>query len=219
MFEIAAVTVRFSPNNGHWAVEGVRHPSRPRKRSCDSMTDSSSCARFNPARPRLGLPLRSFSVRRSAAATRSHARSKSTTVYCRGSGRVRFFRGPLAVLRTRIAASMPVVNTPTASRNCINRSIITPVSLDGASVSLIVMPSTGVIPAMPVEGIIDPACVRTIRRSPKRSAPDCADNSADHSAGRSSDNKPGPGSERCANSICLRTRWSSNNQENWCSCQ
>ena len=36
MFEIAAVTVRFSPNNGHWAVEGVRHPSRPRKRSCDA---------------------------------------------------------------------------------------------------------------------------------------------------------------------------------------
>ena len=41
-------------------------PRRPRKRSCDSMTDSSSCARSSPARPRLGLFVRSLS-RRSAA--------------------------------------------------------------------------------------------------------------------------------------------------------
>ena len=34
---------------------------RPRKRSCDSMTDSSSCARSSPARPRLGLFVRSLS--------------------------------------------------------------------------------------------------------------------------------------------------------------
>jgi hypothetical protein len=38
--------------------------------SCDSMTDSSSCARSSPARPLLALLLRSFSIRRSAAATR-----------------------------------------------------------------------------------------------------------------------------------------------------
>ena len=44
----------------------------------------------NPARPLSGLLLRSLSIRRSAAATRSRARSRSATVYCRGSGRVRF---------------------------------------------------------------------------------------------------------------------------------
>ena len=52
------------------------------------MTDSSSCARFNPARPLLELHMGSLSIWRSAAATRSRARSKSATVYCRGSGRV-----------------------------------------------------------------------------------------------------------------------------------
>ena len=51
----------------------------------NSMTDSSSCARSNPARPLLGLLLRSLSIRRSAAATRSRARSRSAMVYCRGS--------------------------------------------------------------------------------------------------------------------------------------
>ena len=106
--------VRFSPNNGHWAVKGIHHSRRPRKRSCDSITDSSSSARFNPARPRLGLPLQSFSMRRSAAATRSRARCKSMTVYCRGSGRVRFFRGPLVVLGTSMAAlsCFPVAIVP-----------------------------------------------------------------------------------------------------------
>jgi hypothetical protein len=68
------------------------------------MTDSSSCARCNPARPLLGLLLGSLSIRRSAAATRSRARSRSTTVYCRGSGRVRFLRGPFAALLARMAA-------------------------------------------------------------------------------------------------------------------
>jgi TetR/AcrR family transcriptional repressor of nem operon len=43
--------------------------------SGDSMTDSSSCARSNLARPLLGLLVRSLSIRRSAAATRSRARS------------------------------------------------------------------------------------------------------------------------------------------------
>jgi hypothetical protein len=56
-----------------------RASRRPRKRSCDSMTDSSSCARSNPARPLLGLLPRSLSIRRSAAATRSRARSRSVT--------------------------------------------------------------------------------------------------------------------------------------------
>ena len=32
-------------------AQSSRHSRRPRKRSCDSMTDSSSCARSNPARP------------------------------------------------------------------------------------------------------------------------------------------------------------------------
>ncbi len=72
------------------------HSRRPRKRNCDSMTDSSSCARSNPALPLLGFFLRSLSIRRSAAATRSRARSRSATVYCRGSGRVRFLRGRFA---------------------------------------------------------------------------------------------------------------------------
>src|SRR5215831_4625617 len=68
------------------------------------MTDSSSCARSSPARPRLGLFVRSLSIRRSAAATRSRARSKSAMVYCRGFGRVRFLRGPFAALLARMAA-------------------------------------------------------------------------------------------------------------------
>ena len=78
--------------------------SSPGKRSCDSMMCSSSCARSSPARPRLGLFVRSLSIRRSAAATRSRARSKSAMVYCRGFGRVRFLRGPLATLLARMAA-------------------------------------------------------------------------------------------------------------------
>jgi len=36
-------------------AQSSRHSRRPRKRSCDSMTDSWSCARSNPARPLLGL--------------------------------------------------------------------------------------------------------------------------------------------------------------------
>ena len=70
--------------------------------SCNSTTDSSSCARSNPARPLFGVLLRSLS--NSALRRRypvSRARSKSATVYCRGSGRVRFLRGPFAALRHR----------------------------------------------------------------------------------------------------------------------
>ena len=78
--------------------------SSPGKRSCDSMMCSSSCARSSPARPRLGLFVRSLSIRRSAASTRSRARSRSATVYCRGSGRVRFLRGPFDALRSTMAA-------------------------------------------------------------------------------------------------------------------
>ena len=91
-----------------------RHSRRPRKRSCDSMTDSSGCARSNPARPLLGLLLWSLSILRSAAATRSRARSKSATVYCRGSGRVRFLRGPFAAHLTRMAAlsCLPIAIMP-----------------------------------------------------------------------------------------------------------
>ena len=70
----------------------------------NSMTCSSSCARSNPARPLLGLFVRSLSIRRSAASTRSRARSRSATVYWRGSGRVRFLRGPFDALLARMAA-------------------------------------------------------------------------------------------------------------------
>jgi len=65
------------------------------------MTDSSRCALFNPARPLLLMG--SLSIRRSAAATRSRARSKSATVYCGGSGRVRFLRGRFAALLPRMS--------------------------------------------------------------------------------------------------------------------
>src|SRR5262249_40210564 len=85
-------------------VQWKFHSRRPRRRSCDSMTCSSSCARSNPARPLLGLLLWSLSIRRSAAATRSRARSKSATVYCRGPGRVRFPRRPFDALRATRAA-------------------------------------------------------------------------------------------------------------------
>jgi hypothetical protein len=64
------------------------HSSRPRKRNCNSMMRNSTCARSNPAPPLLGLLVWSLSIRRSAASTRSRARSKSAMVYCRGSGRV-----------------------------------------------------------------------------------------------------------------------------------
>ena len=52
-----------------WSRELDRghHSRRPRKRSCDSMMCSSSCARSNPARPLLGLLVWSLSIRRSAA--------------------------------------------------------------------------------------------------------------------------------------------------------
>jgi hypothetical protein len=59
---------------------------------------------LRPRQPRTS-PVRSASAvavdRRCAAATRSRARSKSATVYCRDSGRVRFLRGPFAALRHR----------------------------------------------------------------------------------------------------------------------
>jgi hypothetical protein len=80
------------------------HSRRPRKRSCDSMMCSSSRARSNPARPPLGLLVWLLSIRRCAAATRSRARSKSATAYCRGSGRVRFPRRPFDRLLARMAA-------------------------------------------------------------------------------------------------------------------
>ena len=74
------------------------HSRRPRKRSYDSMMCSSCCARSNPARALLGLRVWSLSIRRFAASTRSRARSKSATVYCRGCGGVRFPRGPFDAL-------------------------------------------------------------------------------------------------------------------------
>jgi hypothetical protein len=77
------------------------------------MTDSSNCAHSNPARPLFGLLLRSLPIRRCAAATRSRARSRSATVYCRGPGRVRFLCGPFAALLARMAALRPSRAKPT----------------------------------------------------------------------------------------------------------
>ena len=57
-----------------------------------------------PRVPRWDRLLRSLSIRRSAAATRPRARSRSATVYCRGSGWVGFLRGPCAVLLSRMVA-------------------------------------------------------------------------------------------------------------------
>ena len=68
------------------------------------MMCSSNRARSNPARPLLGLLVWSLSIRRSAAATRSRARSKSATVYCRSPGRVRFLRDPFDALLARMTA-------------------------------------------------------------------------------------------------------------------
>jgi hypothetical protein len=68
------------------------------------MMCSSNRARSNPGRPLLGLLVWSLSIRRSAAATRSRARSKSATVYCGGPGRVRFLRDPFDALLARMTA-------------------------------------------------------------------------------------------------------------------
>src|SRR5262249_4513044 len=85
------------------------HSRRARKRSCGSMSSSSICARSNPARALVGLLVWSLAIRRSAASTRSFARSKSTTVYCRGSGRVRFPRRRFdAFLATTVALNLGV---------------------------------------------------------------------------------------------------------------
>ena len=65
----------------------------PRRRRSDSMAYRSNRARSSPVCALLGLLVRSFSTRRYAASTRSRARPRSTRLYCRGSGRVRFFRG------------------------------------------------------------------------------------------------------------------------------
>ena len=70
----------------------IRYTSRPRTFSCNSISCNSSRARSRPARPLLGLLERSFSMRRSAASTRSRARSRSNRVYRRGSDSIRFFR-------------------------------------------------------------------------------------------------------------------------------
>jgi hypothetical protein len=69
---------------------------------------------LKPARALSELRLRSLSIRRSAAATRSRARSKSATVYCGGSRRVRFFLGPFVTLLVRTAAlsRVPVAIVP-----------------------------------------------------------------------------------------------------------
>jgi hypothetical protein len=89
------------------------HSRRPRARSCDSMTDSSNCALFNSARPLLELLMGSLSIRRSAAASRSRARSKSATVYCRGSRRVRFLRGRFGALLPRMSCFPAAAGAPT----------------------------------------------------------------------------------------------------------
>jgi len=51
------------------------------------------------------------------------ARSKSPTVYCRGSGRVRLFRGPLATLLAGMTAvsCFPVAIAPQQLLRCFGR--------------------------------------------------------------------------------------------------
>jgi hypothetical protein len=136
--EIALPPIRTVTN----LFRGVTEPKASLKEAARAQpTDSSSCARFNPARPLLELLIGSLSIRRSAAATRSRARPKSAMVlpaaswgdsrrflkvtsvppvqgtsgradehhsrrndvYCRGSGRMRFFRGRFTALPERMS--------------------------------------------------------------------------------------------------------------------
>ena len=109
------------------------HSRRPRERSCQLDDGSSSCARFNPASPLVELLMGSLSIRRFAAATRSRGRTKSVTVHCRGSGRVRFLRGRFAALLARMSwlpgrhvplrLPQPIHIFTHASRLCIKQPI------------------------------------------------------------------------------------------------
>src|SRR5262249_18813200 len=73
------------------------------------MTCSSSCARSNPARPLSGLLVWSWSIRRSAASTRSRARSKSATVYCRGVVAFELSEKGKAIVADALAGASDVV--------------------------------------------------------------------------------------------------------------
>src|SRR5262249_25546194 len=67
------------------------------------MMCSSSCARSNPARSLSGLLVWSLSIRRSAASTRSRARSKSATVEgVEGIARETHAAGATAVIGVRV---------------------------------------------------------------------------------------------------------------------
>jgi len=77
----------------------------------------------------------SLSIRRFAAATRSRVRFKS--VYCRGSGRVRFLRGRFAALLPwmscfPVATCAPITQSihilTHASRLCMKQQLITALS-------------------------------------------------------------------------------------------
>jgi len=76
------------------------------------------------------------------------------------------------------------------------------------------MPPTIVKPAVPVERVVDPACVWDIRRPPKGRPEDCADHSTNDSAWRPCYHKAGSSTECRTNHIRTRTRRSCEHQKN-----
>ena len=84
---------------------------------------------------------------------------------------------------------------------------------------LIIMPPSIVVPAMPVKGIIDPARVRTVWRSPKRVSPHGTDHATDDCSRRSGDDKSSSGAKGCADCVRSRTRRRSRHQRDGRACQ
>ena len=83
----------------------------------------------------------------------------------------------------------------------------------------IIMPPSIVVPAMPVKGIIDPARVRTVWRSPKRVSPHGTDHATDDCSRRSGDDKSSSGAKGCADCVRSRTRRRSRHQRDGRACQ
>ena len=118
-----AAPILLQVQRGKYVIEAeisrLRGPStcspgcrRPRKRSCASMTASSSCARPNPARPQLGLLLRSLSI---SVLRRCYPVSCAPRQPCTERRRPRAFScGPFAALLARMAAlsCFPVTIAP-----------------------------------------------------------------------------------------------------------
>jgi hypothetical protein len=83
----------------------------------------------------------------------------------------------------------------------------------------IIMPPSIVVPAMPIKGIIDPARVRTVWRSPKRVSPHGTDHAADDCSRRPGDDKSSSGAKGCADCVRSRTCWRSRHQRDGRACQ